>query len=214
MAKHRRYHGAVEVNLGDYASFERSVGTKDVLIGLGLGIVGAAAAAFGRKKLADSNPTSSLYSNPYLVMGLPIIGGGIAGFAAWMLRKQKNRSAAYANLIGAVGAGAALAVWPKVATAVGFAGDWMYDGAVGLDIPMQGYEGMLVDDSAGESNQGLRGFGGMLVDDQPGALRGYADRSGMGRLAAASLDADEDYSELARLSAFANYRELDIQGQG
>lgn len=204
----RRYHGAVEVNLGSYASFERSVSTKDVLIGLGLGVVGAAAAAYGRKKLAA---TQAWASNEYLVMALPALGGAGAGFAAWMLRKKKSRQAAFANLLGAAGAGAALAVWPKVASAVGFAGDWMYNGAVGLDIPVQGWGGMLVDDTAGESDQSLSG---LLVNDSPSALRGYADRSGMGRLAAASLDPDEDYSEMSRLAAFSQYRELDVEGQG
>lgn len=205
----RRYGGAVSVDLGSYADLSRSVVTKDVLLGVGMGIVGAAAAAFGLKKARSMvNPIGFLAvpaGTDYLKMALPAIGGAGLGFGAWMYNKKKNRNMGYAHLLGAAAAGLALAVWPKVAEAVGFAG------VVGLDIP---YGGFIVDDSAGESNQSLHGFGGLIVDDNPSALRGYADRGHMGRLAAASLDPEEDYSEMGRLAQFANYRELDVDGQG
>lgn len=199
MARRRRrryYGGTVQVDLGNYLSLGRSLVTRDVLIGLAVGVGGAAAAAYGLKTARLRNMATFLNApaagTDWIKMGAPLIGGAALGYGAWMMRKRKNRSAAYANLIGAVGAGAALAIWPQVARTVGF------DGVVGLDLP---YGGMLVDDVVGQSYQG------MLVNDYPGAaMNGFADRPGLGRLAAMSLDEGEDYRELAGLSAFSDYR--------
>lgn len=206
--RRRHYHGSVEVSLGRYADLDRSVVLKDVLIGMGMGIVGAAAGAYALKQARSMvNPIAALAA-PASGMDLPktaapVVGGLAAAAAAWMFGKKKSAQEAFGWAAGAAGAGVLIALaYSPLAAQVGFSG------AVGLNLP---WGGMLIDDNSGESMQTLNG---LIVNDQPGAMRGYADSPGMGRLAAASLDPDEDYSELARLANFANYRELDVDGQG
>lgn len=214
MARHRRRHhrrhysGAVEVNLGDYASFERSVTTKDVLLGLVAGIIGAGGASYAVSKLSASNPTMLPSWAPKVA---PLAGGLAVGGAAWFLRKKKNRAGGFGNLVGAAGVGAVIAALPVLDGNVPFL---KFSDAVSLNIPLQGllvddtpagYRGLIVDDAAKESNM---------------SLRGYADHAGMGRLAAASLnDGDDDYSAMAEasnLAAFASgeMAEMDVDGQG
>lgn len=213
--RRRHYGGAVSVNLGRYADLDRNVTTKDVLVGLAIGIIGAAGGAFALKKARSMvNPIAALAA-PASGLDLPktaapILGGLAAAAAAWFGLKQKDAQKAFGYAVGSVGAGALIAfAYSPVAAQIGF------NGVVGLNLP---YGGMLIDDTSGESLQVMsNGMGGLIVDDQPSAMRGYADRSGMGRLAAASLDPDEDMGELSRLAAFADHRgyaELDIDGQG
>jgi hypothetical protein len=214
MAKHRRHHkrhygGSVAIDLGSYASFDRSIGTKDVLIGLGAGILGAGLARYGVGAWNMKRPTSPL---PDVVTKLsPLLGGVVVGLAAWYGRRGKNRAAGFANLVGAAGAGAMITIMPILSDKVSFL---RFSDAVGLQIPLQGYPygSMIVNDGSAESDQGL--LNGLLVNDDPQAIRGYADSPSMGRLAAASLDGDEDYSEVSGLAAFAEMRELDVDGQG
>jgi hypothetical protein len=196
MRRRRRYYGgAVSLDLGGLLDFRRSVNTQDVLIGLAIGIGGAAAAGYGLKYAREKNMATFLNApaagTDWIQMGVPVIGGAMAGAAAFYGRKRRNRSAAYANLIGAIGAGAAIVLWPKVAKAAGLP----LAGVVGLDLP---WGGMLVDDNASEQYQGL------LVNDYP--MRGYADQPALGRLAAASLDEGEDYRELGHLAQFSDFR--------
>jgi hypothetical protein len=212
--RHRRYGVPVGINLGSYAGWNRSASTKDLLIGVAVGLAGAALAAFGLKKARDNGVAlvaAPATGTDYLKMATPLVGGAALGYAAWLARKQLGQSAssAFGILVGAAASGAALALWPQVAATVGLA---EYGIPVGLNVPLQG---LLVDDTQGESNQGLLpGYSGLIVSDSPSAFRGYADRSGFARLAAASMDPDEDYSEMGRLASFANYRELDVEGQG
>lgn len=194
MRRRRRYYGGVVgLDLGAF-SLRKSVNAQDVVIGLGVGLAGAAGFAYALKTLRAKG-TYTFINAPvggtdWIKMGVPVIGGALGGGAAYMLRKRKNRNAAYANLIGAIAAGVAIVAWPEVAKRVGFSG------VVGLDLP---YGGMIVDDVVGQQYQGL------IVNDAV-AMRGYADHPGLGQLAAASLDEGEDYRELAHLSRFADYR--------
>jgi hypothetical protein len=215
----RRYGAPVAIDLGehddldrhhhddpDLGDFTEDVGVSDLLVGLAVGLL----AAGGAKYLANTQNAPDTVKS-----ASPALGGLAAGLVLWKARGDRSGAG---NFVGAAAAGVVIAAAqllakygpPQLASAFSSFGI-----PVSLPLPLQGYRGLVVEDAQAESQQGLQpGYSGLIVEDSPSAYRGYADRPGMGALAAASLDPDEDYSEVTRLAALGSYQELDVEGQG
>jgi hypothetical protein len=176
MAKHRRrYHDVVGVTLNGLG-LSGSVGTKDVALGVGAGVAGAAAlkAAFNNFS-AFANVVPAVL-RPYLAE----IGAALAG--AGLYFGQKRSAKAKGHLIGALGFATGSLVWKLLQSSM----PAMFAGVVSVRLNGVDY-GLMVDDGTVPAVQSMDG---LITDDSSGQLGD--SQANLAELAAASMGDDTD----------------------
>lgn len=179
MARRRRrsYRGITSLNLGNLpVGLDDSVQVKDVLMGVAVGLVGAAGVKAVLNKFA---PT--IYAKVSGIAGpaIPLVTGIAAGAVLYYAQKGSGRARGHA--VGAAMAGLAvtlMAYLPKLNIP-----GLDFNEVVALNLSgMGGYNGLLVNDSSD--------FQGLLVSDNSDSLN---------ELAAMSMG--DDHDGLASLAA-------------
>lgn len=168
---HRRLHGISTLNLGALPILGDSAEVMDIVIGVGLGFVGAAAVKAAAKKFV---PTIWAQVESNVGMALPLVTGIASAAVVYFAEKKLlgNTRRATGHAAGALMAGVVLSGWDilkKQAPAY-------FNDAVSLNLGSLGnYGGLLVNDQ-------MSGFGGMLVSDRSDNLA---------QLAAMSMSGDD-----------------------
>lgn len=167
MARRRHYRGITSLNLGNFPiSFTDSVSVGDVLMGVGVGLVGAAGVKAVLNKFAPA-----LYQKVKDMVGpaIPLLTGISA--AAVLYYAQKGNSRARGHAVGAVTAGLAITLMsylPKLQLPG-------LDFSDVVSLNLGGYNGLLVADNSD--------FNGLIVADNSDSLN---------ELAAMSMGDDND----------------------
>lgn len=143
-------------------------GSKDELIGVGIGLLGVA----GVKLAAAQFPDLISKVPAILLKGLPALGGALAGVVSYGVTRNKG----YA--LGALGAGVALNAWDLLSSQFPSLGT-----LVTYSIPGYGGYGMLQPEVMQRGQPGQYGHYAALIDDP---------RPGMSELAAMSMGDEED----------------------
>ena len=188
MSRHRRrskrYGSAVEVSLGNLPFMNDSVNVMDLLIGIGVGLLGSAVVKGVFKKVAPA-----FYAQVAGTIGaaMPAVTGTAAAAALYYAQGKSSRARGHA--VGAAAAGIALAGWDLLKANLGAVSPYL-DFSEVVSVNMGGYGN----------------YGGVLINDQSDRMNGYAgvliaDKSdGLNELAALSMAPDDD--GLAALSMF------------
>jgi hypothetical protein len=169
MARRRRsYRGITSLNLGALpVGLDDSVQVKDVIMGVAVGLVGAAGVKAALNKFAPGIMTKIRdMAGP----AIPLITGVAAGAALYYVQKGSSRARGHA--VGAAMAGLAVTLMsylPKLNIP-----GLDFNEVVSLNLSgLGGYNGLLVNDSSD--------FNGLLVSDNSDSLN---------ELAAMSMDED------------------------
>lgn len=180
MARRRSYRGITSLTLGALPiSLNDSVRFGDLLMGVGVGLVGAAAVKAALNKFAPA-----LYAQVRDMAGaaIPAVTGLAAGAVLYYAQRNSNSTRAKAHAIGAITAGAAVTLMAYLPKLSGVVPGLDFSDVVALNLG--GYNGLLVADNSDQ-------FNGLLVADQSDSLN---------ELAAYSMgDSDDD-----GLAALAN----------
>lgn len=179
----KRYNGLVSFSgVSEYLNEKASV--MDILVGAGVGLVGAAAIKAALKKFAPD-----IYGKIAASAGkfVPVLTGVGAAAALYFVQKNSNKSRAIGHAAGALTAGVVLSAMDflreKPILGLDFSGS-----PVALDLSQ--YNGLLINDGSDGSQ-----FNGLLINDGSDAR--------MGDLVAMSMGEDgNDYSDMAALNAF------------
>lgn len=169
----RRYNGMVRIP-GLSGMLDRSVNTKDVVVGALVGFAGTGAIKYlNNTILAGKVPE-------FIAKGSPLIGGAVSGGIAYMLQRQKNPARANGHLTGALLAGASVQVWDMLKANM----PQVFGDVVSLNL--SNYGSVFVDEKTPSIGPG--GYGGLLVDEPSHAMSGY----NLAQLAEASMNDSED----------------------
>jgi hypothetical protein len=177
-------HSMVELSLKGYGLLDKSVNSTDVLVGMGIGVVGSGVVKYLIKAAGMQD------SLPVMVQNwMPLLGSALAGTAAYMLERKSNKSRAEGHLVGAITAGAAAQAWGLLKSSYPeYFGD-----VVALKFAgVPNNYGLIVNSPTPAIGPGA--FRGMIFNNPGRPLAGvqYADRPGLGRLAQLSMGDDRD----------------------
>lgn len=170
---------------GPFGSYlNKSVNSTDVLVGAGVGILGALAARYAYNKL---DPATLAKLPSFLPKAMPLLGAVAAGGLAYALQRKRNPSRALSHLIGAAAGGVALTAWEQIRAWKDSKGNQPFADIVSMAL--DGY-GVLVQDGY---NPPLNGLGYPINDPQ---VAGYADNPALAEIAYASMNDDVDVVSL------------------
>lgn len=197
--RRRRYGGNVSVSLGDLAgALDSTVNSKDVGIGVVLGLAGVAAGKYAAKTFVppaatDPAPVAGALPNTmseWAALLAPVAGGAVVGAAALIL--EKKSTAGKGHMVGAVLAGVTVTAMELLASQL----PAYFAGSVQVDL------GVLVRDQMAQMGilmpDGMSGYG-LLASDN-GMLQGAGHMSELANFSMA-LDGDEAMDAMA---GFAN----------
>ena len=157
---HRRHYrglGAM-VQIPGLGFLGKSVSTTDVLVGAVIGMGGTLLLkGLGNKMFAGKLPD-------IVLQGSPLIGGALAGGAAYMLEKGKNKARANGHLAGALFAGAAIQAWDFAKT------QWPEGLGDVVSLKLQGYRGLFVNEQTPRVGPGGAAMNGLLIDENPRSM--------------------------------------------
>jgi hypothetical protein len=162
-------HSGAFGNLGRFVPTALK-GSKDSLVGVGIGLAGVAALKFAVPRFLPANVLAMIPSP--VLKALPTIGGAVAGTIAYGATRNK----AYA--LGALGAGVTLNAWDLLSEQFPALGS-----LVTYSIPGYGGYGLLQPEASRQGAPGQYGSYAALIDDP---------RPGMSELAAMSLGNEEE----------------------
>lgn len=177
--RRRRYHGITSLNLGALpVGLDDSVKVGDLLMGIGVGLVGAAAVKAALNKFAPA-----LYAQVRDMAGaaIPAVTGLAAGAVLYYAQRNSSPARAKAHAVGAFAAGTAVTLMAYLPKLSGVVPGLDFSDVVALNLG--GYNGLLVADNSDQ-------FNGLLVADNSDSLN---------ELAAYSMGDDND-----GLAALAN----------
>jgi hypothetical protein len=196
MARHRRrrHHGGV-VSVQGYGRHRRrrhtrgfgfinkSVNSTDVLVGAAAGLVGGMLVKMGLNQVFAGNASALSTVDQFG----PILTGGLVGAGLYFFQRKKNPTRANGHFAGAVVAGGGVSAWKLLKAQFPDLAD-----TVSLRVDGMGY---LIDDVS------RRTLGYLVPDAVRGSqYGGYGHDGAMARLAAATMDLDDDYDDIAVLN--------------
>jgi hypothetical protein len=194
MARHKRrkhtngFGSAVEVSLGGLPFMGDSFRFADIVVGVGMGLVGSALVKGLFKKFIPMDTYAKLQST--VGMGMPLLAGAVVATGLSVAGKKGIGGAGMQGYAaGAAVTGLALAGWDLARVHLAKLAPGILDYNEVVSVNMGGYGN----------------YGGVLINDRSDGLGGYgvliADKSdGLNELAAMSMSPDDD--GLAALSMF------------